>query len=84
MKLYTEKQLREAIAQGYDWCHNKYIPSDNMIDIFIKQLNTIEIPSNDDLEKLAWRFSKRYRCYVFRTENLIKGAQWMRNKILNK
>ena len=60
------------------------MPSDNMIEIFIRQLTPIEIPSNDDLEKLAWRFSKRYRCYVFRTENLIKGAKWMRGKILNK
>jgi hypothetical protein len=28
MKLYTADQVRNAIAMGYDWCHQKHIPSD--------------------------------------------------------
>jgi hypothetical protein len=46
MKLYTADQVRNAIAMGYDWCHQKHIPSDDMIDTFIEQLTPIELPSD--------------------------------------
>lgn len=41
-KIYTEEQIRIAIAMGYDWCHQKHIPNDDMIDTFINQLTPIE------------------------------------------
>lgn len=47
MKLYTEEQVRKAIAMGFDWCHNKQIPTDWMIDDFIKDLTPIELPSEE-------------------------------------
>lgn len=35
--LYTEEQLREAIAWGFDMCFQKQIPQDWMINQFIEQ-----------------------------------------------
>jgi len=50
MKLYTEEQVRKAIAIGFDWCHNKLIPNDWMVDNFIKDLTPIELPSDAEIE----------------------------------
>lgn len=50
MKLYTEEQVRKAIAIGFDWCHNKQIPNDWMVDNFIKDLTPIELPSYEEIE----------------------------------
>ena len=50
MKLYTEEQVRKAIAMGFDWCHNKQIPTDWMIDDFIKDLTLIEMTIDDEIE----------------------------------
>lgn len=36
---FTEEDVRKAIAMGYDWCHQKHIPADWMIDNFIKSLS---------------------------------------------
>lgn len=33
---YTEEDIRKAIAMGYDWCHQKQIPTDWMVDNFIQ------------------------------------------------
>ena len=37
-KKYTEEDMRKAIAVGYDWCHQKHIPTNWMIDNFIQSL----------------------------------------------
>lgn len=34
----TWDDVRKGIAMGYDWCHQKHIPSDHMIENFIEQL----------------------------------------------
>lgn len=79
-KLYTEKQMREAIAIGFDWCHQKHIPSDDMVNTFIEQLTPIALPSNDEIQKEADGF---YRLESYNT-TFVLGAKWMRDKILNK
>lgn len=37
-ELPTWDDVRRAIAMGFDWCHQKQIPTDWMIDNFIEQL----------------------------------------------
>ena len=77
MILYTEEQIRQAIAQGFDWCHQKYIPSDDMINVFIKELTPIELPSDEDINNEANSF------YSLISYNLVfrSGAKWMRDQI---
>ena len=76
-KLYTEEQLRKAIALGYDWCHQKHIPDDFMIDNFINSLTPIELPTDEEF----------WNEYSSKGENLgsnfafARGAEWMRDKI---
>ena len=53
MKLYTEEQVRKAIAVGYDWCHQKHIPDDWMIDNFINSLTPIELPTDEEIVNKA-------------------------------
>ena len=74
MKLYTEEQLKKAIAIGFDWCHQKHIPSDDMIDTFIENLIPIELPSDEEIEEaLSYR--------IIEQNSFRRGAKWMRDKI---
>ena len=41
---FTEDDIRKAIAMGYDWCHQKHIPHNWMIDNFIQSLSQPKIP----------------------------------------
>ena len=70
MKLYTEEEVRKAVAMGYDWCHQKQIPSDFMIDSFIKSLTPIELPTDEEIEDVSGGDIS----FEF-------GAQWLRDKI---
>ena len=79
-KLYTEKQVREAIAIGYDWCHQKHIPSDDMINTFIEQFTHIQLPSDEDINNEADSF---YSLESY-NQTFERGAKWMRDKLLNK
>lgn len=85
MKLYTEEQVRRAIAIGFDWCHQKQIPSDWMIDDFIKELTPTELPSDEEIGKSrdehipideSDMWSERFYFTI--------GAKWMRDKIQEK
>jgi hypothetical protein len=86
MTLYTEEQLRNAIAMGFVWCHQKHIPSDDMIDTFIKQLTPIELPSDEEVEQYlkAFPYTKHLDDGQY-NDGVIVGAelaiQWMRDKI---
>lgn len=42
-KKYTEEDVRKAIAVGFDWCHQKLIPQDWMINNYIQQLQQPKI-----------------------------------------
>ena len=80
--LYTEEQVRRAIAMGYDLCHVKHIPSDDMIDSFIESLNPIKLPTDKEIRDCA------KKAFVGLTQNRtndwINGARWMKDKTLNK
>lgn len=80
MKLYTEEQVRKAIALGYDWCHQKHIPVDFMIDNFINSLTPIQLPTDEEI----YNESPRYDGSEFSTAHHIgfrEGVNWMRDKI---
>lgn len=77
-RIYTEEQVKKAIALGYDWCHQKHIPVDFMIDNFINSLTPIQLPTDEEIkeEVSKLKFSKEgYRGGV------IEGMIWMRDKI---
>ena len=74
-KLYTESEVRKAIALGYDWCHQKHIPNDFMIDNFIHSLTPIELPTDEEIENESWRQN------YYHNDIWIDGAKWMRDKI---
>ena len=71
-KLYTEEQVRKAIALGYDWCHQKHISDDFMIDNFINSLTPIQLPSDEEID---------YAESQFPMNTFELGAKWMRDKI---
>ena len=73
-KVYTEEQVRKAIALGYDWCHQKHIPDDFMIDNFINSLTPIELPTDEEIKRnsMLWGYAGEF---------YYKGAKWMRDKI---
>ena len=77
MKLYTEEQVRRAIAIGFDWCHQKQIPSDWMVDNLIKELTPIELPSDEEIEKESSK-------WIAPSQSFRGGAKWMRDKIQEK
>ena len=89
MKLYTEEQVRQSIAQGFDWCHQKHIPSDYMIDAFIKELTTIELPSDEEIDSHVeddFLNSTEVHKYSEEVQLLMKamckaGMKYMRDKI---
>ena len=81
MKLYTEEQVRKAIAIGYDWCHLKNMPSDFLIDTFIEELTPIKLPSDEEIESEASDFGKKYRATTYEKSAYVIGAKWMRDKI---
>jgi hypothetical protein len=76
MKLYTEEQVRKAIATGFDWWQ---IPTDWMIDNFVKELTPIELPSDEEIEE-------KINCdiHIESDADFFNGAQWMRDKIQEK
>ena len=41
---FTEDDIRKAIAMGFDWCHQKHIPHNWMIDNFIQSLSQTKLP----------------------------------------
>lgn len=86
MKLYTEEQLKKAIAIGFDWCHQKHIPSDDMTDTFIKKLTPIKLPSDEEVEQYlkSFPYTKHLDDGQY-NDGVIVGAElaieWMRDKI---
>ena len=81
MKLYTEEQVRNAIAMGYDWCHQKHIPSDYMINTFIEQLIPIKLPSDDEIDES--KFPSNSPEQELYNDGYEQGAKWMRDQITN-
>ena len=67
MKLYTEEEIRKFFTEKYD----EGLSIDELIEI----LTPIELPSDEEIEKIY-----EGRIGVIRYA-FIRGAKWMRNKI---
>lgn len=81
MKLYTEQDIRIAIAMGYDWRDQKHIPQDHMIDNFINSLTPIELPSDEEIDIYVKSTGYYGHCTTEYREGIEEGAKWMRDKI---
>jgi hypothetical protein len=73
MKLYTEEQVRQAM----DFARGHHRMSDTQ---FIGTLTTIELPSDDDVEKKI----EDSVCSLEFDTGFESGVKWMRYKIQEK
>ena len=88
-KLYTEEQVKSMInrAKIFDGDVKEnfvYILSESDI---LSAETPIEIPSDEDIDKEAFRvsFDDAFFTYTVGVSDLfIKGAKWMKEKILNQ
>ena len=73
MKLYTEEQVREAILIAVD-----IIASEKTwtLDDVIDKVNSIELPSDEEIEEIIKPFEFEYTKIGFRA-----CARWIKNKI---
>ena len=79
MKLYTEEQVMEAYNAGIDdgnWDRYKE-------DIVALKLTPIELPSDEEIEKLEDN-NDNYDNYDFSDTAFKNGAKWMKEQILNQ
>ena len=82
MKLYTEEQLLNTIEAIRDYLKNypeKF--HESMIEKHLKNLEPIELPSDEEIEQIALDFAKKYRATTYEISALTIGAKWMRDKI---
>jgi len=81
MKLYTEQEVRDAIDMAREGVRSK----DGIIDTlnFIKP--PIQLPSDEEIEKLSWiyTFNKfgEVDDFTDARDGFEDGIKWMRNKI---
>ena len=77
MKLYTEEQIRRAMAHSYLNGVERpadYLPIEESI---LNKLTPIELPSDEDIQNLIG--------FACKTPNTaINGAKWMKEQILNQ
>ena len=79
MKLYTEEQVRKAYKDGnLDGFSNV-----SALDMCIDSLTPIELPSDEDIEKLQDN-NDNYDDYDFYDTGFKQGVKWMKEQILNK
>jgi hypothetical protein len=71
MKLYTEKQVVEAL-----WQKEHPFSDGKNVDEIMKSLSPIELPSDEEIEeRIGFEYPATY-------QNAFKeGAKWMRDKI---
>ena len=67
MKLYTEEELLKAIQLGRNY--GGWVTTEPEI---LKQLKPIELPSDEEIEKVA------------NSQSHYEGAMWLKYKILNQ
>ena len=79
MKLYTEEQVRNAIA---DACADAW---DNSFKVdatkILNQLTPIELPSDEYIDEV---FQPMTELNAFYKDGFINGAKWMKEQILNQ
>lgn len=78
MKLYTEEQVREAIKLIYSLPNKTY--SEQIANVLSK-FPPIELPSDDDIDKTAVEFAKKYRATTYEISAFIIGAKYINDKI---
>lgn len=69
-KLYTEKEIRRTFGSGF---------TEIRFRRFMNELTPIEIPSDEEI----WHESNKDE-YFSTDFNFSRGAEWMRDKILNQ
>lgn len=76
-KLYTEEQVRQAIKMADKYHHVLDSEETEIVSI----LEPIELPSDEEIIEVADDYSDT----DFKNPlDFLEGAQWMRDKILNK
>ena len=84
MKLYTEKQVREAFHDGivYATMHPTSIQElDKCVQDAVDSLTPIELPSDEEIEELM----NKNGYYEEDYDNIWReGAKWMKEQILNQ
>jgi len=82
MKLYTEKDLIQAIAFGFGICHKEgRAPFNKEMIEFIASLEPttpIEIPSDEEIREVIKPFQNEMDDFDLGFRN---GVQWLREKI---
>jgi hypothetical protein len=78
MKLYTEEQVRLLL--------NEILILSSSVDDAIDSLNSIELPSNEEVEKAAEKYVENKWEYAQNEnkESFIECAKWMKEQILNQ
>jgi hypothetical protein len=68
MKLYTEEQVKNLL---------------NKMDVIysLEDLTPIELPSDEEIDKTAVEFAKKYRATTYEISAFIIGAKMVTNKI---
>lgn len=79
-KLYTEEQVRDMLHE-MKFKHNL---TDEHIEYWIEDMTPIELPSDEEIDKEASDFGKKYRATTYEISAHVIGAKWMRDKILDK
>lgn len=79
MKLYTEEQVANAVMFGRWGGTTKKDYQE-----FLNKLTPIELPSDEEIDKEASDFGKKYRATTYEISAHVIGAKWMRDKILDK
>lgn len=74
-KLYTEEQVKKAIRVTLG---SSSIRTENDI---ISLLNHIELPSDEEIDKTAVEFAKKYRATTYEISAFIIGAKYIIDKI---
>lgn len=73
MKLYTEEQVRESFKSGFRLAMETDGGLKEGQEEYINSSTPIEIPTDEEIEQT----------FTFYPQ-IIEGAKWMRDKILNK
>ena len=87
-KLYTEEQVRDMLHE-MKFKHNL---TDEHIEYWIEDMNPIEVPSDEEINKQAIAVASYNELMSLQETckssgkylGFIEGAKWMRDKILNK
>jgi elongation factor P hydroxylase len=74
MKLYTEEQVISVFEK---YGNMSAINARNILDLS----ESIELPSDEEIEQTALDFAKKYRATTYEISALIIGAKYVKDKI---